>query len=271
MRASARRLINQLCATTPSSTAVVGAHGLNLMSTSAQQPPPHKPSSPAVIVHKGLDGICAERTSISTVGGENPSASLTYRGYPVKDLALNADYEEVAHLLIHGSLPKNVAQKNVYVAKLAKLRALPHALTTLLESIPKSAHPMDVLRSGASLLGSLEPEKECGTSERDAPAVAERLIASFGTMLCHWHHWHRSGHRLTPNVSPTDTLATAFVKMLKVGEDESTRFQSESEREQERLHVKVVNASLILYAEHDLAASTFTARVVASTVRMGID
>jgi len=199
-------------------------------------------------IYKGLDGICADRTAISTVG--KGDAGLTYRGYDIEGLARHADFEEVAHLLMHGELP-TAAQKSAYMARLAPMRALPKPLCDVLERLPAHTHPMDVLRTGCSVMGALEPESETfqGTE------VAERVMAQFGSMINYWHHWHASGTRIVPNVDPAETLASSFLKMLR-----------QDGREPDPLHVKVINASLILYAEHDLAASTFASRVTASTL-----
>ena len=203
--------------------------------------------------HQGLAGVAADETAVSTVG--KASLGLTYRGYAIEDLARQCAFEEVAFLLLHGALP-TAPQLAAYRRHLAALRALPPALCEVLERIPGDAPPMDVLRSGCSVLGTLEPER--GLAAAHTAAVGERLLAAFGSMLLYHHHYHRSGgaKRLAFNTDPEDGLATAFLKMLA----------DDPAAPPDPLHVRVVNASLILYAEHDLAASTFAARVTASTL-----
>src|SRR5258708_7232207 len=140
----------------------------------------------------GLAGIVAGQTAISTVGKEG--VGLTYRGYAIEDLAANATFEEVAYLLLNGNLP-NRAQLDQYRRLLGSLRGLPDALQSVLEQLPATTHPMDVLRTGCSTLGCLEPESP-GKARLD---VANRLIASFPSMLLYWHQFHRSGRRMQPN------------------------------------------------------------------------
>ena len=173
--------------------------------------------------------------------------------YAIEDLADNCDFEEVAYLLLYGDLPSE-AQLRDQRACLAAMRALPPALCRALELIPREAHPMDVMRSACSFLGTLEPEHP-GAHPDQAAAIGERLMACCGSAILYWHHFHRSGARIAFNTDPADSLATAFLKML-----------AQDGRAPDPLHVQVVNASLILYAEHDLAASTFAARVTASTL-----
>jgi 2-methylcitrate synthase len=193
--------------------------------------------------HRGLAGIVAGRTAISTV--ESAGSGLFYRGYSINDLAEHASFEETAHLLIHGELPSSSELEN-YKQKLQSLRELPGALKIMLEEIPATAHPMDVLRTGCSMLGVLEPEKN------GAEQIADRLIACFGSMLLYWHHFHQSGERIDV-VSDEESIAGHFLHLLN------------GERPH-GLEQRAVDVSLILYAEHEFNASTFAARVTTSTL-----
>lgn len=198
-----------------------------------------------VLSGAGLRGQIAGQTALCTVGKEG--AGLTYRGYDVRDLAAAADFEEVAYLLFYGELP-NVEQLATYKRRLKTLRDLPQALKEVLERIPASAHPMDVMRTGASVLGTLEPEVSF-EQQRD---VAERLMAAFPAIMCYWYRFTHDGVRIECT-SDEDTLGGHFLALLH-GKKPSD------------LHVRVMNVSLILYAEHEFNASTFTARVCASTL-----
>ena len=193
----------------------------------------------------GLAGVVAGRTDICTVGKEG--AGLTYRGYDIYDLADNASFEEVAHLLHHGHLP-NVAELAAYRERLKSLRALPGALKQALESIPADTHPMDVLRTGCSVLGNLEPETDF-SRQRDA---ADRLLAAFPSMLLYWHRFHADGIRIETSTGD-DSVAGHFLHLLH-GAPPS------------ELRRRTLDTSLILYAEHEFNASTFTARVIAATL-----
>lgn len=192
----------------------------------------------------GLAGVVAGETAIATVGKEGKG--LTYRGYSIHDLAERACFEEVAHLLLYGHLPTQ-AELDGYCRRLAGLRMLPAALATVLEQLPVSAHPMDVLRTGCSALGCLEPEGEFGQQQR----VADRLLALFPAMLLYWHRYHRDGRRI--DTSGDDSTAAYFLRLL------TGAAPGELQR-------RAMDASLILYAEHELNASTFAARVAASTL-----
>lgn len=198
-----------------------------------------------VLSGAGLRGQIAGQTSLSTVGKEG--AGLTYRGYDVRELAAEALFEEVAYLLFYGELP-NREQLAAYKKTLQELRDLPQALKDVLERIPKEAHPMDVMRTGTSMLGNLEPEQ----SFADQQAVANRLLAVFPAIMTYWYRFSHEGVRINC-VSDEETLAGHFLALLH-GEKPS------------ELHVKVMNVSLILYAEHEFNASTFTSRVCASTL-----
>ena len=193
----------------------------------------------------GLAGVTAGRTDICTVGKEG--AGLTYRGYDIHDLADNAGFEEVAHLLHHDHLP-NARELAGYRDRLKSLRALPGALTQTLEAIPADTHPMDVLRTGCSVLGNLEPEGEFA-GQRD---VADRLLAAFPSILMYWHRFHTDGKRID-TATDDDSVAGHFLHLLH-------------DAPPSELHRRTLDTSLILYAEHEFNASTFTARVIAATL-----
>jgi len=193
----------------------------------------------------GLRGQVAGQTALSTVG--QAGAGLTYRGYDVRDLARGAVFEEVAYLLLYGELPTQ-RQLDEYRAKLLTLRELPQALMEVLERIPADAHPMDVMRTGASFLGNLEPEKSF-ESQHD---VTARLLATFPAIMCYWHRFTRKGVRIKTTTEQA-SIAGHFLELLH-GKAPSD------------LHRQVMDVSLILYAEHEFNASTFTARVCASTL-----
>ncbi len=195
-------------------------------------------------ISAGLVGIIAGETEISSVGKEG--MGLNYRGYSIYELAEHASFEEVAYLLIRGKLPTMQQLKN-YCKELKSLRELPESLKKVLELIPADAHPMDVLRSGCSVLGSIEQESE----KYSQYYIADRLIACFPTMLLYWYHFHDSGKRISSETSD-ESIAAYFLHLLHG-------------KEPEPLQTKVMNVSLILYAEHEFNASTFAARVTAST------
>jgi 2-methylcitrate synthase len=200
-----------------------------------------------------LSGVPAGNTAICTVG--HSGNDLHYRGYDIADVATNATYEEVAHLLVHERLP-NRAELDAYRARLRLLRGLPAPLKSVLEQIPASAHPMDVLRTGCSTLGTLEPESlpSTGGNASSAPgarAIADRLLACLPSMLLYWHHFANSGKRI--EVETDDScIASHFLHLLH-GKAPSAS------------HVSALDRSLILYAEHEFNASTFTSRVIAGT------
>jgi 2-methylcitrate synthase len=194
----------------------------------------------------GLRGQSAGSTAISTVGKQG--VGLTYRGYRIEDLAHYATFEEVAYLILVGALP-NHQQLADFRERLKALRFLPPALKEVLERIPKNAHPMDVLRTGSSMLGALEPEQNFAQQD----AVAERLLAGLPSVLCYWYRFtHDGGQRIEPD-SDEDMLAGHILAMLR-GEKPNPE------------HARSLDASLILYAEHEFNASTFTARVCAATL-----
>lgn len=195
----------------------------------------------------GLAGVVAGESAICTVG--QSGMGLNYRGYAIQDLAKFCVFEEVAHLLIHGTLPSKRRLES-YVAQLNSMRQLPRALCEILERLPATAHPMDILRSGVSVLGTLEPE----TASTRAEQIADRLVALLPAMLLYWHHFHASGRRISAEpASPSEGTAHYFLRLLR---------GSPAPPEQ----VRAVDVSLILYAEHEFAASTFAARTTASTL-----
>ena len=194
----------------------------------------------------GLRGQSAGETALCTVG--KTGSGLTYRGYDIEELADKACFEEVAHLLLYGKLP-NQAELDHYKTKLMNLRELPQALKSALELIPKDAHPMDVMRTGCSFLGNLESETDF-SQQQD---VADRLLATLPAIILYWYRFSHDGVRIDTLNPSVDSLAGHFLAML----------HSDTPNP---LHEKVMNASLILYAEHEFNASTFTARVCASTL-----
>jgi len=195
-------------------------------------------------ISEGLIGIKVVETAICTV--DVSGVGLTYRGYGIDELAEKSSFEEVAYLLTYGKLPTQ-KEFSDYKAKLKKLRGLPEQLKVVLESIPQNAHPMDVMRTGCSMLGTLESETKKNT-ERD---IADRLIAVFPSILLYWYHFHESKQRINVETED-DSIAGHFLHLLhgKVSEEDYRR---------------ALDVSLILYAEHELNASTFAARVCVST------
>jgi len=193
----------------------------------------------------GLAGVTAGETHICTVGKEG--AGLTYRGYDIYDLADNASFEEVAYLLLHGALPTQ-AELDTYVASIKANRGLPDALKTVLEMVPADAHPMDVLRTGVSFLGNIEPEGDF----KNQQDVADRLLACLPSMLLYWHRFHADGVRIETRTDD-DSISGHFLHMLH---DQAPK----------ELHRKSLDTTLILYAEHEFNASTFAARVITGTL-----
>lgn len=193
----------------------------------------------------GLRGQSAGETALSTVGVSG--SGLTYRGYDVKDLGENATFEEVAYLILYGELP-TAAQLDAYKTKLKGLRGLPQALKEVLERIPAETHPMDVMRTGCSMLGNLEAEH----SFSEQSEITDRLLAAFPSIICYWYRFSHDGVRIDTETDD-DQIGAHFLHLLH-GKAPSV------------LHAKVMDVSLILYAEHEFNASTFTARVCASTL-----
>lgn len=193
----------------------------------------------------GLAGIVAGQSAIATVG--QAGVGLNYRGYSIEDLAEHASFEEVAHLLIYGQLPTK-AELATYVKKLISLRTIPNTLKTVLKLIPKNTHPMDVLRTACSMLGTLEPENNFN-QQYD---IADRLLALFPGILCYWYAYHHLGKEISEESSER-TVGGHFLALLHGHEPLA-------------LHRNMMNVSLILYAEHEFNASTFAARVTAATL-----
>ena len=194
-----------------------------------------------------LSGVIAGNTALCSVG--RTGNDLHYRGYDILELAEQAEFEEIAHLLIHERLPKR-AELDAYRRKLRALRGLPAAVRTSLETIPASAHPMDVLRTGVSLLGCVLPEKD-DHNLAGARDIADRLLASLGSILLYWWHYATNGKRIEPDTDD-ESIGGHFLHLLHGREPTADQ-------------VRAMHTSLILYAEHEFNASTFTARVVTGT------
>ena len=193
----------------------------------------------------GLRGQSAGVTALCTVG--QTGSGLTYRGFDIKELAEKAKFEEVAYLLLKGKLP-NQAELDAYITKLKGLRGLPQALKTVLEQIPADAHPMDVMRTGASMLGNLETEENFDQQQD----VSDRLLAALPSIICYWYRFSHDGVRIETETDDA-SVGGHFLHLLR-------------DAPASELHARVMNVSLILYAEHEFNASTFTARVCASTL-----
>ncbi len=202
-------------------------------------------SSTKVLSGAGLRGQVAGKTALSTVG--KSGSGLTYRGYDVSELADKCIFEEVAYLLLYGNLP-NQTELDAYQTKLKNLRGLPQSLKDVLERIPAESHPMDVLRTGCSMLGNLETEM----SFEEENDQADRMLAVFPSIINYWYRFTHDNVRIETETDDA-TIGGHFLHLLK-GEKPN------------ELHTKVMNVSLILYAEHEFNASTFTARVCASTL-----
>jgi 2-methylcitrate synthase len=193
----------------------------------------------------GLAGVTAGSTGLCTVGKEG--AGLTYRGYDIYDLADNACFEEIAYLLLYGKLPTQ-KQLDAYLATIKANRGLPGPLKTLLEMVPANTHPMDVLRTGVSFLGNLEPEGDFSNQNR----VADRLLACLPSMLLYWHRFHTGGVRIDTETDD-DSISGHFLHLLH-------------DKPPKELHRKCLDTTLILYAEHEFNASTFAGRVITGTL-----
>jgi len=194
-----------------------------------------------------LSGVTAGNTALCTVG--RTGNDLHYRGYDILDVAETSEFEEIAHLLVHGWLP-NRAELQAYKTKLHAMRGIPHAVRTVLEALPAATHPMDVMRTAVSALGCALPEKE-DHNQPGARDIADRLMASLGSMLLYWHHWTQNGRRI--EVETDDGSIGAHFLHLLHGRAPSPEWE------------RAMHTSLILYAEHEFNASTFAARVVAGT------
>ncbi len=194
-----------------------------------------------------LSGTAAGNTAICTVG--RTGNDLHYRGYDILDFAEQAEFEEIAHLIVHGKLP-NASELKAYKRKLKSLRGLPMPVKQALEALPPSTHPMDVMRTGCSVLGACMPEKEHHPAA-DARNIVDRMIASFGSMLLYWYHYAINGNMIEVETDD-ETVGGHFLHLLH-GEKPSESW------------VRAMHTSLILYAEHEFNASTFAARVIAGT------
>jgi len=194
-----------------------------------------------------LSGVTAGNTALCTVG--RSGNDLHYRGYDILDIADKCEFEEIAHLLVHGDLPTK-AELAAYKVKLKSLRGLPAAVKSALEAIPAAAHPMDVMRSGVSALGCVLPEAH-DHNHAGARDIADRLMASLGSMLLYWHHYSQNGRRIEVETDDDD-IGAHFLHLLH-GEAPSASW------------TRAMHTSLNLYAEHEFNASTFTARSIAGT------
>lgn len=205
------------------------------------------PKAPKVKKSVALSGITAGNTALCTVG--KTGNDLRYRGYDILDIAEHCEFEEIAYLLVHGKLPTG-AELRAYKAKLKTLRGLPASVKQALESLPASSHPMDVMRTGVSALGCALPEKD-DHSIPGARDVADRLMASLGSMLLYWYHYSNNGKRIEVETDD-DSIGAHFLHLLHG-------------RKPCALWERAMHTSLILYAEHEFNASTFTGRVIAGT------
>ena len=212
------------------------------MRTHEVTPPAFRPKKSVA-----LSGTPAGNTALCTVG--HSGNDLHYRGYDIKDLAAHCEFEEVAHLLVHGKLPTS-HELHAYKSSLRPLRSLPAAVMQALELLPPTAHPMDVLRTGVSMLGCVLPEAASHSND-GARAIADTLLASLGSMLLYWHQYARNGRRIEVERFE-DSIAAHFLHLLH-GSSPSAQWTA------------AMQAPLILYAEHEFNASTFTARVIAGT------
>jgi len=194
-----------------------------------------------------LSGVTAGNTALCSVG--RTGNDLHYRGYDILEIATRSEFEEIAFLLVHGKLPTR-AELGAYKAKLRSLRGLPAAVRTALEALPAAAHPMDVLRTGVSALGCVLPEKD-DHGAAGARDIADRLVASLGSMLTYWYHFSHSGERIHTETND-DSVGGHFLHLLH-------------RRPPPAAWVRAMHTSLILYAEHEFNASTFAARVIAGT------
>src|ERR1700760_3537331 len=205
------------------------------------------PATPKPKKSVALSGVTAGNTALCTVG--RTGNDLHYRGYDILEIANTCEFEEIAFLLIHGKLPTR-SELEGYKAKLKSLRGLSGAVRAALETLPAAAHPMDVLRTGASVLGCVLPEKD-DHNAAGARDIADQLVASFGSMLCYWYHFSHNGQRIHVETED-DSVGGHFLHLLH-------------RRQPSASWVRAMHTSLILYAEHEFNASTFTARVIAGT------
>ena len=209
--------------------------------------PPQAPGAFKPKKSVALSGVTAGNTALCTVG--RTGNDLHYRGYDILDIATQCEFEEIAYLLVHEKLPNRI-ELAAYKKKLKGLRMLPAAVATVLEQLPAASHPMDVLRTGVSALGCIEPEPAAHKGE-GAREVADRLLACLGSMLCYWYHYSKDGRRIDVQTDD-DSIGAHFLHLLH-GRKPSASW------------VRAMHTSLNLYAEHEFNASTFTARVIAGT------
>jgi 2-methylcitrate synthase len=205
------------------------------------------PGAPKVKKAVALSGVVAGNTALCTVG--RTGNDLAYRGYDILDIATTCEFEEIAYLLVHGALP-TLAELRAYKAKLRSLRGLPASVKAVLESLPAASHPMDVMRTGVSALGCALPEKD----DHNVPGardIADRLMASLGSMLLYWYHYSSNGRRIEVETDD-DSIGGHFLHLLHGAPPRDS-------------WVRAMHTSLILYAEHEFNASTFTGRVIAGT------
>src|SRR5215510_14576834 len=212
-----------------------------------QDASPANPGGPRPKKSVALSGVIAGNTALCTVG--RTGNDLHYRGYDILEIADRCEFEEIAYLLIHGRLPHR-AELTSYKAKLKNLRGLPTVVRAALEALPAASHPMDVLRTGVSALGCALPEKD-DHNVAGARDIADRLIASLGSMLTYWYHYSHSGKRIEVETED-DSIGGHFLHLLH-GKKPSTEW------------VRAMHTSLVLYAEHEFNAFTFTGRVIAGT------
>ncbi|MDZ7653399.1 MAG: 2-methylcitrate synthase [Burkholderiaceae bacterium] len=205
------------------------------------------PGTPKVKKAVALSGVVAGNTALCTVG--RTGNDLAYRGYDILDIATTCEFEEIAHLLVHGKLP-TAAELRGYKAKLKALRGLPASVKAVLESLPAASHPMDVMRTAVSALGCALPEKDDHNTP-GARDIADRLMASLGSMLLYWYHFASNGRRIEVETDD-DSIGGHFLHLLH-GQAPKASW------------VRAMHTSLILYAEHEFNASTFTGRVIAGT------
>ena len=215
---------------------------MTTMTTTAPAPTAAKPKKSVA-----LSGVTAGNTALCSVG--RSGNDLHYRGYDILEVAENADFEEIAYLLIHGRLP-NKAQLAAYRTKLRNLRGLPAPVRAVLEQLPAAAHPMDVLRTGASVMGCILPEKP-EADPAGAREIADHLVACFGSMLCYWYHFSHNGQKIHVETDD-DSVGGHFLHLLH-------------RRSPPGSWVRAMHTSLILYAEHEFNSSTFASRVIAGT------
>jgi 2-methylcitrate synthase len=210
-------------------------------------PKPSPEGAPKPKKSVALSGVVAGNTALCTVG--RTGNDLHYRGYDILDVAETSEFEEIAHLLVYGWLP-NAAELRAYKAKLKALRGIPASVRQVLEALPAATHPMDVMRTAVSALGCALPEKD-DHNQPGARDIADRLMAGLGSMLLYWHHWTQNGRRIEVETDD-DSVGAHFLHLLH-GKPCSPEWE------------RAMHTSLILYAEHEFNASTFTARVVAGT------